>query len=181
MTSCLFLRILLQYFARGSHSISTHHTSFLPTIVPPVVDMVKTRSGHGVFYTETSYGRAARSETTRKRKKQKLLKNDSSPCDDDDNDTTNNSNGITASTPRSGRKTRGQIREEENLRTPPGAKTRVGTTPPSKNDGMITRGRMPTCSQSRNLCIPLKIMMGREMMETFHQFRTLFSSFEDLM
>ena len=124
MTSCLFLRILLQYFARGSHSISTHHTSFLPTIVPPVVDMVKTRSGHDVFYTETSYGRAARSETTRKRKKQKLLRNDSSPCVVDDDDETNEFNGVAARTPRSGRKTRGQIREEENLRTPPSAQTR---------------------------------------------------------
>ena len=45
-----------------------HHSSFLPTIVPLVVDMVKTRSGHDVFYTEASYGRAARLETTRKRK-----------------------------------------------------------------------------------------------------------------
>ncbi len=122
-----------------------HHSSFLPIIVPPVFDMVKTRSGHDVFYTEASYGRAARSETTRKRKKLKLLRNDSSPCNDDD-DETNEFNGVAARTPRSGRKTRGQIREEENLKTPPSAQTRLGITPPSKSDGMITRGRMPTCS-----------------------------------
>ena len=35
-------------------------------------------------------------------------------------------------------------------------------------------------AQSRNLCIPLKIMMGRETKETFTEFRTLFSFLDDL-
>ena len=135
------------YFARRSHSSLIARSSFLPILVPPVVDMVKLRSGRAVFYTKASYGRESRLETTRKRKKQKLLRNDSCPCDDDNEDfETNDFNGVAARTPRSGRKTRGQIREEENLRTPPSAQTRVGITPPSTSDRIITRGTKPTCS-----------------------------------
>jgi hypothetical protein len=48
-------------------------------------------------------------------------------------------------TPRRARRTRGQIRQEEDLATPPSALARVGVTPPSKNERML-RGRIPTCS-----------------------------------
>jgi hypothetical protein len=115
--------------------------------------MVELHSGRAVVYTEASYGRVSRLETTRKRKKEKLLRNDSSsPCDNDNEDVeTNDFNGIAARTPRSGRKTRRQIQDEENLRTSSSAQTRVGITPPSTSGRMITRGRIPTCSDYSRL------------------------------
>ena len=100
--------------------------------------MVRTRSGHAVFFTETSYGRAARQETTRRLQKRKLS---SSVLIQDEADGENG----TFSTPRRARKTRGQIWQEEDLATPPSANTRVGVTPPSRSE-RILRGRIPTCS-----------------------------------
>ena len=35
-------------------------------------------------------------------------------------------------------------------------------------------------AQSRSLCIPLKILMGRKTKETFHEFASLFQFFDDL-
>ena len=49
---------------------------------------------------------------------------------------------------------------------------------------LIRRPRLdnPTTmhAQSRNLCIPLKIMMGRETMETFREFGSLFRFLDNL-
>ena len=98
--------------------------------------MVRTRSGHDVFYTEASYGRAARNESSRQRRKRKL------------SSTTLVQGEATMSrpgTPPRTRRTRGQIQREEDLATPPSALRRVGATPPSKAEQML-RGRLPTCS-----------------------------------
>ena len=103
-------------------------------------DMVRTRAGHDVFHTEASYGRAARVESSRKHRKRRLL------CAVSMQDGDGGGESGTTSTPRRAtRKTRGQIRQEEDVATPPSALSRVGVTPPSKNERML-RGRVPTCS-----------------------------------
>ena len=99
--------------------------------------MVKTRSGNDVSYTEASYGRAARKETTRKRQRMKLIGSTSERVDDHDR---------SPSTPRRTRNTRAaQMQQEEDLATPPSALNRVGITPPKKTERLL-RGRRPTCS-----------------------------------
>ena len=106
--------------------------------------MVTTRSGHDVFYTQASYGRAAKKEATRRRLKRKL---ESTLLHD-----TGEEGGVDRNTtPR--RQTRAQIRQLEELDTPPSALTRVAITPPSVTERFL-RGRTPTCSDygtSRNI------------------------------
>ena len=46
----------------------------------------------------------------------------------------------TSSTPRA-RKTRGQLRQEEAVATPPSAFVRVGVTPPVQTERMLLRGK----------------------------------------
>ena len=105
--------------------------------------MVRTRSGHDVFHSEASYGRAARSESKRRMRKRKIA------ADLRDEDGVESSG--TASTPvRNTRRTRGQIRQEEDLSTPPSAFARVGVTPPSQNERILRGGRLPTCSDYGN-------------------------------
>ncbi|KAI2490109.1 hypothetical protein MHU86_24480 [Fragilaria crotonensis] len=101
--------------------------------------MVQTRSGHDVFYTEASYGRAARNESTRKRRKRKLTQASMREFSAD--------NSFTSTTPqRTPRKTRAQIRQEEELSTPPSTLNRVGRTPPIKTERLLRGKRKPTCS-----------------------------------
>ena len=85
--------------------------------------MVRTRTGHDVVYTEASYGRAARTESRRRMQKRKFERQDQG-----------GESGTAASTPQRARRTRGQIRQEEELATPPSATVRVGVTPPSQNE-----------------------------------------------
>jgi hypothetical protein len=100
-------------------------------------NMGRTRSGREIVYTEASYGRAARAETARKRKKRKLSSTSLVQRD-------NNSVVIVGGTPP--RRTRGQIRQEASLGTPPSVYTRVGATPPSNGNRVLRGTRAPTCS-----------------------------------
>ncbi|KAI2505217.1 hypothetical protein MHU86_9213 [Fragilaria crotonensis] len=95
--------------------------------------MVQTRSGNVVIHTEASYGRAARSESSRKRRKRKAE---------------NDQNAANATTPRRRAPTRSQIQYDEALATPPGASARVGSTPSPNKTDRILRGttRKPRCS-----------------------------------
>jgi hypothetical protein len=128
LTLSFLLHILLPLRSQALHS------SFCSLIGGR---MVKTRSGNDVSYTEASYGRAARKETTRKRLRMKLIASTSERVDDHDR---------SPSTPRRTRNTRAaQMQQEEDLATPPSALNRVGITPPKKTERLL-RGRRPTCS-----------------------------------
>jgi hypothetical protein len=92
--------------------------------------MVQTRSGHAVFYSEASYGRAARKETTRQRRKRKLTEHTLvRGCGGDDSNTS-----TSQTTPR---KTQAQIRQDKELSTPPSTLNRVGRPPPSKTERLL--------------------------------------------
>ena len=123
--------------------VDQRHHFLASRLVLVVCNMVRTRSGHDVVYTEASYGRAARKESSRRQQKRKLAR---AVLAEDDEDGSESGTADT-STPRTRtrRKTRGQIRQEEALATPPSALTRVGVTPPIQPERML-RGRMPTCS-----------------------------------
>ena len=101
-----------------------------------LVIMVTTRSGHDVFHTESSYGRAANIESKRRRLKKKL---ESSLERQEDKD------GVDRNTTTPRRQTRAQLQQMEELSTPPSASNRVGITPPRKTERLL-RGRLPTCS-----------------------------------
>lgn len=108
--------------------------------------MVTTRSGHDVFHTEASYGRAAKKETTRRRLKRKL---ESTVLQQHETE----EGGVDRNTTPRRRQTRAQIRQLEELDTPPSALTRVAITPPNVTERFL-RGRTPTCSDygtSRNI------------------------------
>ena len=101
--------------------------------------MGRARSGREIVYTEASYGRAARAETARKRKKRKLSSTLSVALQRD-----NSSVVIVGGTPP--RRTRGQIRQEASLGTPPSVYTQVGATPLSNGNRVLRGTRAPTCS-----------------------------------
>jgi hypothetical protein len=97
----------------------------------PYKDMVRTRSGNEVFHTEASYGRAARSESTRQQLKRKV----------------ENIESASMMKPRRTRShTRSQMELDVTLETPPSALCRVGTTSSPKTERMLRTSRKPRCS-----------------------------------
>jgi hypothetical protein len=94
--------------------------------------MVRTRSGNEVFHTETSYGRAARSESTRRRRKRKV-ENEQSANDAMPRRTTRNH-------------TQWSIELDASLASPPSSLARVGATPSPKAERVLRKTRKPRCS-----------------------------------
>ena len=93
-----------------------------------------TRSGLAVVHSEASYGRASKKEITRQRLKRKLENTILWQVEEGDMNTT----------PR--RQTRAQIRQMEELTTPPSALTQMAVTPPENTAERFLRRRLPKCS-----------------------------------
>ena len=86
-----------------------------------------------MFHTETSYGRAARSESTRRRRKRKV-ENEQSANDATPRRTTRNH-------------TQSIIELDASLATPPSSLARVGATPsPAKAERVLRKTRKLRCS-----------------------------------
>ena len=131
--------------------------------------MVRTRSGNKVFHTETSYGRAGRSESTRRRRKRKVENEQSA------------NNATLRRTTRN--HTQSIIELDASLATPPSSLARVGATRGARcpiTNRPLLDNPCTMSAQSRNLCMPFKLMMGRETKESFADFGLLFKFLDSL-